>query len=95
MLFGITIKTNMHTNSVNISPISLVFKAVIYAGFFGWGGPQNVWGGAIFRGWNEILLLGKAQIFGVIFQKICIKINKNLQTDWENSRKMQIFQKIF
>ena len=42
-------------------------NTVIYAGFFGWGGPQNVWGGPIFRGWNEILLLGKVLKFGVIF----------------------------
>ena len=29
------------------------------------------------------------------FSKIGIKINKNLQNYWENSRKMQIFLKIF
>ena len=43
------------------------------------GGPQNVWGGGtIFRGWNEILLLGKAQKNWGNFSKICIKINKKL-----------------
>ena len=50
--------------------------AVIYAGFIGWGGPPNVFGGPIFRGWNEILLLGKALKFGVIFQKYALKLIK-------------------
>ena len=40
------------------------------------GGPQNVWGGPIFRGRNEILLLGKALKFGVIFQKYALKLIK-------------------
>ena len=47
--------------------------AIIYAGFFGRvGGPQNVWVSPIFRGWNEILLLGKALKFGVVFQKYAL-----------------------
>ena len=29
------------------------------------------------------------------FSKICIKINKNLQNYWENSRKMQNFRNFF
>ena len=33
-------------------------------------------GGPIFRGWNEILLLGKALKFGVIFQKLALKLIK-------------------
>ena len=33
-------------------------------------------GGPIFRGWNEILLLGKALKFGVIFQKFALKLIK-------------------
>ena len=40
------------------------------------GGPQNAWGGPIFRGWNEILLVGKALKFGVIFQKLALKLIK-------------------
>ena len=41
------------------------------------GGPQNVWGvSPIFRGLNEILLLGKALKFGVIFQKYALKLIK-------------------
>ena len=40
------------------------------------GGPQNVWGGPIFRGWNEILLFGKALKFGVIFQNFALKLIK-------------------
>ena len=52
-------------------------------------------GGPIFGGWNEILLLGKALKFGVIFQKFALKLIKNLRNYWENSRKMQIFRKFF
>ena len=33
--------------------------------------------GPIFRGWNEILLLGKALKFGVNFQKYAFKLIKN------------------
>ena len=51
-------------------------------------------GGPIFRGWNEILQLGKALKLGN-FSKIGIKISKNLQNAWENVRKVQIFRKIF
>ena len=40
------------------------------------GGPQNVWGGPIFRGWNEILLLGKPLKFRIIFQKYALKLIK-------------------
>ena len=29
------------------------------------------------------------------FSKICVKMNRNLQNYWENSRKMHIFRKIF
>ena len=43
------------------------------------GGPQNVWGGPIFRGWNEILLLGKALKFEVIFQKYALKLIKKIE----------------
>ena len=39
------------------------------------GGPQNV-GGATIRRWNEILLLGKALKFGVIFQNFALKFKK-------------------
>ena len=39
------------------------------------GGPENVWG-PIFRGWNTILLLGKALKFGVIFRKLALKVIK-------------------
>ena len=40
------------------------------------GGPQNVWGGPIFRRWNEILLWGKALKFAVTFQKLALKLLK-------------------
>ena len=39
-------------------------------------GVQKMLGGTIFRGWNEILLLGKALKFGVIFQKFACKLIK-------------------
>ena len=52
-------------------------------------------GGPIFRVWIEILLLGKALKFGLIFQNYTIKINKTLKNYWENSSKMQIFHSVF
>ena len=63
---------------------------VIYAGFFGSEEPANL-GGSIFVGRNEILLLGKALKFGVIFQKHelnLIKIRKLIEKVQEQ---MQIF----
>ena len=33
-----------------------------------------MYGGPIFRGWNEILLLGRALKFGVLFLKYALKI---------------------
>ena len=42
-------------------------------------------GGPIFRGCNEILLLGKALKFGVIFQKYALKFIKN----WKILRKFE------
>ena len=43
------------------------------------GSPQNVWRGPIFRGWNEILLLGEAIKFGILFQKFALKLMKKLK----------------
>ena len=40
------------------------------------GGSTKCLGGTIFRGWNEILLLGRALKFGVIFQKLALKLIK-------------------
>ena len=45
---------------------------VIYTGFFGWWGSTECLEGTIFRGWNEILLLGTAPKFGVIFHKYAL-----------------------
>ena len=59
------------------------------------GGPQNVCGGPIFRGWNEILLLGKALKFGKIFQKYELKLIKSWKIIEKIREKMQNFQKIF
>ena len=42
-------------------------------------GVRKMLGGPIFRGWNEILLLGKALKFGVIFKKYALKLIKNLK----------------
>ena len=42
--------------------------AVIFAGFFGWGSPPNVWS-PLFAGRDKILLLDEAMKFGVIFGK--------------------------
>ena len=52
-------------------------------------------GGPIFRGWNEILLLGKALTFGVIFQKYALNLIKNWKNFEKIREKMQIFQKTF
>ena len=66
-------------------------KPVMRAGFFGWGGPTNVWG-PIFEGRNEILLLDKALKFRVICQKYALKLIKirrtieNIRKTWKNSR---------
>ena len=52
--------------------------------------------GPIFRGWNEILLLGKALKVGVIFQKLAlklIKIAKLLGKFEENANFSEIFLK--
>ena len=57
------------------------------------GGPQNVWGGPIFRGWNEFLILGKALKFGVIFLKYALILIKNWKNIEKIREKMQIFQK--
>ena len=57
---------------------------VIYARFFGWGGPPNVWGGPIFEGRNEIFQFEKALKFGVIFQKYSLKL-----TSWKFIEKIR------
>ena len=69
--------------------------AVIYAGFFGWGGSTKCLGGLLFRGWNEILLLGKALKFGVIFHKYALKLIKKLKNYWENSKENANFSENF
>ena len=69
--------------------------AVIYAGFFRWGGSTKCLGGPIFRGWKIILLLGKALKFGVIYQKYAVKLIKNWKNIEKIREKMEIFQKNF
>ena len=59
------------------------------------GGPENVWGGPIFRGWNEFLLLGKALKFGVIFQKYALKLIKKLKKLRKFEKKCKFFRKFF
>ena len=54
-----------------------------------------MFGGPIFRGWNEILILGKALKFWGIFQKYALKFIKNWKSNEKIQEKMQIFQKIF
>ena len=58
---------------------------VIYAGFFGWGGP-------IFEGRNEILLLDKALKCRVIFQKYGLKLNKICKIIEKIREKCKIFR---
>ena len=59
------------------------------------GGPENVWGGQILRRWNEILLLGKALKFGVIFQKYALKLIKNWKNIEKFQKKCKFFRKFF
>ena len=58
------------------------------------GGPPNVWGSDFSRVERNFTIGQSPKIWGN-FSKMCIKINKNLQNYWENSRKLQIFWKIF
>ena len=48
---------------------------------------HQIFGGPIFYGRNEILLLGRALKFRVIFQKYALTLIKILKTYLENSRK--------
>ena len=68
----------------------LLWLSVIYAGFFGWGGPENV-GGSDFSSVEQNFTIGESPKNWGNFSKIGIKININLQNYWENSRKIQIF----
>ena len=56
--------------------LSTVKHAVIYEGFCGWGWSAKCLDGPIFRGWNEMLLFGKALKFGVIYQKYALELRK-------------------
>ena len=58
---------------------------------FRFGGPPNVWGCPIFRGWNEILLLGKALKFGVICQKFALRLIKVCQIIGKIREKCKFF----
>ena len=58
------------------------------------GGPKNVWGGPIFRGWNEILLLDKALKFGEIVQKCSLELRiiwKIIEKLEKNAKFSEIF----
>ena len=57
-------------------------------------GPQNVWGSYFSRVERNFAIGQSPKIWGN-FSKIGIKINKNLQNYWENSRKMQFFGENF
>ena len=56
---------------------------------------QQMLGVPIFEGQNEILLLGKALTFGVIFQKYELKLIKIWKNYWKNSRKKSKLFPIF
>ena len=56
---------------------------------------RQMFGGPIFREWNEIFLLGKVLKFGVIFQKYALKLIKIWKIIEKIREKMQIFPKIF
>ena len=52
-----------------------------------------MFGGPIFRGLNEILQLGKALKFGVIFQKYALKLIKNWKINEEIREKCKFSEK--
>ena len=56
-------------------------------------GVHRMFGGPSFEGLNEILQLGKAFKFGVIFQKYTLKLIKIWKNYCENSRKIKSFSK--
>ena len=56
---------------------------------------QMFGGGPIFRGWNEILLLGKALKFGVIVQKFGLQLIKICKIIGKIREKCKIFGKFF
>ena len=58
------------------------------------GGPK-MFGGPIFEGRNEILLLGEALKLGVIFQKYALKLIEIWKIVEKMREKMQIFPKFF
>ena len=58
------------------------------------GSTKCLWG-PIFRGWNEILLLGKALKLGVIFQKSALKLTKKIEKYWEIREKCKLFRNFF
>ena len=69
--------------------------AVIYAGFFGWGGSTKCLGGSDFSMVERIFTIGQSPKICGNFSKICIKINKKLKEYWENSRKNANFFRRF
>ena len=54
-----------------------------------------MFGGPIFPGWNEILLLGKALEFGVIIQKLALKSIKICKIIGKIRKKRKFFGKFF
>ena len=68
---------------------------LMHEGFFGWGGPPSVWRDSLFEGRDNILLLGKALKFGVIFQKFALKLLKIWKIMEKLSEEKQNFQEKF
>ena len=59
-------------------------------------GVRQMFGvGPIFRGWNEILLLGKALKFGVIFPKLALKLIEICKIIGKIREKCKFFGKFF
>ena len=83
--------------AIEVSACAFLLNCSIYpvisAGFLGWRGPPNVWGGPIFEGRNEILLLGKALKFRVIFQKYALKLIEIWKTIEKIREKCKVLQK--
>ena len=59
------------------------------------GGSCECLRGPFFKGGDKILILGEALKFGVIFPKVCMKINKTMENNRGHFRKMQTLYQNF
>ena len=80
------------TITIEITDDQLV-NCAMHEGVYGWLESAK-WGGSVYRGPGQILLLGEAFKFKVIFQKFAFQLLK-MKIYGENFRKMQYIPWIF